>query len=1187
MKKLINFFKQRWLISLLGILALCLFIWFLGPFFAFADYQPLAPENNRLVLMSMIIIIWLLIQTWSFIKKMRLNSKVLAAMIAQDETETSPTEQASQEELQVLKKRMQDALEVLKKTRLGGRSGRQFLYQLPWYIIIGPPGSGKTTLLRNSNLKFPLAEKYGKEAIQGVSGTRNCDWWFTEEAVLLDTAGRYTTQDSDQQIDQRAWLGFLDLLKKYRRRRPISGVIIAVSIIDLLEKNKEQQRDYANNIRHRIQELHERFGIRFPVYFLFTKCDLLAGFMEYFDELNYELRDQVWGMTFQQDEDLKHNTMDQFGTEFSALEQRLHNQVLDKLERERGGDRRNLIYTFPQQFSSLKNLLQSFLDDIFGSSHYELTVMLRGVYFTSATQEGSPIDRIMGSLAQNFGLDRQSVAVTTAQGKSFFINHLLSGVIFQESGLAGTNLKFENQRAWLQRLALAGIVSITLMMALIWFGSYFQNQSYIHDVSVQTDTLRKTVDEFEPTQDDPMMVLDMLNKVRYIPGGYADKNKDIPWSLKFGLYQGDKLGGAAISLYQKLLRKVFLPRLMARLEQQLQENAYNPDYLYEALKVYLMLGDDKHYEHTFVYNWITLDWKHNLPQDLSNEQRQSLTNQLDALDDFRPIHLPRPLNIELIAQTRHILEQQVLSERIYTLLKLEMSDSSVPDFRVSDKAGRDALLVLSSKTGNLLNKSIPGLFTCDGYDKIFIKNNKRLTKKLLGESWVLGKKQLLLLTNVDLKKLRQEVLQLYLKDYIKHWDSFLNDLRVKPFTSQLQMVEVLNIISGQNSPIRQLLVSVDRETSMSCLNKSSQSILDKAQAKLGSARSTLEKIMSRSPDTKALIAPQITTNLVTEYFQALHQLVQSIEGAPPAIDRPLSLLNELYLYLNSIRHASGDELILEQRKQIIQIIDKVKVEGKRNPFPLNQIMSNIANDSHSLVSGGVSKYLNSMWKSSVLPFCKKAIQGLYPINTSGTREITYEDFTYFFAPGGLMDDFFNKYLAASVDKGGQNWRWNKVGDETAGISSAALKQFQRADRIKNIFFRMGRQTPSISFKLKPLSMSSEVTQLMLDVDGQILNYAHGPVRPVAMTWPGPGNSGQVRLQFLPPKEGFSGFSKEGPWAFFQVLDLAGITPTSNPAISYIFIKIQGRYIEFELQASSAINPFQLTDLKSFRCPQNL
>ena len=64
-------------------------------------------------------------------------------------------------------------------------------------MIIGPPGSGKTTALINSGLKFPLARGATPEAVAGVGGTRYCDWWFTEDAVLIDTAGRYTTQDSD------------------------------------------------------------------------------------------------------------------------------------------------------------------------------------------------------------------------------------------------------------------------------------------------------------------------------------------------------------------------------------------------------------------------------------------------------------------------------------------------------------------------------------------------------------------------------------------------------------------------------------------------------------------------------------------------------------------------------------------------------------------------------------------------------------------------------------------------------------------------------------------------------------------------------------------------------------------------------------------------------------------------------
>ena len=95
-------------------------------------------------------------------------------------------------------------------------------------MIIGPPGCGKTTALVNSGLQFPLADQFGMKAIQGVGGTRNCDWWFTNEAVLLDTAGRYTTQDSYQEVDSAAWQGFLELLKKHRRRRPINGVLVAV-----------------------------------------------------------------------------------------------------------------------------------------------------------------------------------------------------------------------------------------------------------------------------------------------------------------------------------------------------------------------------------------------------------------------------------------------------------------------------------------------------------------------------------------------------------------------------------------------------------------------------------------------------------------------------------------------------------------------------------------------------------------------------------------------------------------------------------------------------------------------------------------------------------------------------------------------------------------------------------------------
>ncbi|MDD1629230.1 MAG: type VI secretion system membrane subunit TssM [Methylococcaceae bacterium] len=1188
MIKLLNFIKQRWFISLLGIVALALFIWFVGPLFAFAKYEPLEPETNRFYLISAFFVIWLTIQIWSFFKARNQNNQVVEALVTPPQPNLSPELEASKEEIDTLTDRLQEALEILKKTRLGGRTGQQFLYQLPWYIIIGPPGSGKTTLLKNSDLKFPLSDHYGKDAIRGVGGTRNCDWWFADEAVLLDTAGRYTTQDSHEKVDQAAWLGFLDLLKKHRSRRPINGAIIAVSITDLLEQNKAQQQAVAQSIRKRIQELHERFNIRFPVYVLFTKCDLLAGFMEYFDDLDRDKRAQVWGMTFPLLENTKENTLDQFPPEFELLEQQLQDQLIDKLERERSSERRNLIYTFPHQFNYLSELVKPFIDEIFQISRYEYPAMVRGIYFTSGTQEGSPIDRIMGSLASNFGLDRQNLTPPINQGKSFFINRLLKDVIFAESGLAGANLKLETKRAWLQRGTFLSVAALTLLMAIIWVTSFTRNKTYIQQVAEQAKVVQQYLKEVDPNQTDPLLVLGVLDKTRQISGGYADQLEGggAPWSLNFGLYQGDKLGNAAISLYQKLLKEVFLPGLMLRIEQQLKNNTNNIDYLYEALKVYLMLVYPEHYNPEAIRAWITLDWKRNLPLEVTNEQRQALANHLDALLEFRPTRLPRPLNAKLVSESRELLENTSIAKRLYSRLTLELNNKDIPDFRVSEKAGRDATLVLSSKSGNPLTKGVPGLFTCVGYRDVFLKHVDGLINQYAEENWIIGSKKQEKLSDEELKILRENVFKLYLEDYIKAWDALLDDIQIKPFSGQTQMVEVLNIISSDNSPLRLFLEAVDQETSMACLVKKEKSLLDKASDKLTTAKSTLNTIISSTTEPKAVVDSEITTNLVTNHFKDLHELVKSENQTPSGLNHSLSLLNELYVYLNSLTHASGDELVLEQRKQIAQVVEKVQIEGKRTPFPLNSMMENVAEGSQNLVSGGVKKHYNVMWQSTVLPFCKKAIQGLYPIAKS-SREITYEDFTYFFGPNGLMDEFFNKYLISSVEKGVDKWSWSPQAEGGPGISPLALEQFQKADTIKNTFFRMGKQSPAVSFKLKPISMSPDITQFILDVDGQILTYAHGPVRPVSMKWPGPNDSGQVRIQLLPPQQGVSGISKEGPWALFRLFDEAKISRTSNPTLFIMTFKIQGREAKFELEANSAVNPFQLPDLQSFQCLQNL
>lgn len=356
MKKIFKYLFNRWMLTFLGLAAVSTLIWLAGPLIAFADYRPLETDTIRIALIFFIISCYLGKLIWKFIRAKKLNARFMEGLLRQNAAQPpDANDRAGAEEVALLHKRFEEAVTVLKKAHPGSNKprswltlfNRQYVYELPWYIFIGALGSGKTTALVNSGLQFPLAERFGQEVIRGIGGTRNCDWWFTDEAILLDTAGRYTTQESHQETDHAAWTGFLQLLKKYRPRRPINGAIVTISVADLLQQTPAQREAQANALRKRIQELHTELNIRFPIYVLVTKSDLLAGFMEFFGRYGKEERIQVWGVSFSFAEEPDAFLLANFNTEFSALEQRLNERLIDYLQQERDIQKRALLYAFP------------------------------------------------------------------------------------------------------------------------------------------------------------------------------------------------------------------------------------------------------------------------------------------------------------------------------------------------------------------------------------------------------------------------------------------------------------------------------------------------------------------------------------------------------------------------------------------------------------------------------------------------------------------------------------------------------------------------------------------------------------------------------------------------------------------------------------------------------------------------
>ncbi|BDC44384.1 type VI secretion system membrane subunit TssM [Paraburkholderia terrae] len=1174
--KLLGWFMRPIVLSFLGVLALALIVWIEGPLLAFAGKAPLESAASRWIVIAVLFALWVLYWgvRWLIV---RLANVKFTRVVAEEAPQ--PGRKESEADVAALKQRFDEAMTILRKARVKGRFGSQYVYQLPWYMFVGAPGTGKTTALLHSGLKFPLADRLGKQAVGGVGGTRNCDWWFTDDAVLLDTAGRFTTQDSFAEADQAAWGGFLQLLRKYRPRRPLNGVIVALSVQDLLQLSDTQRAVQAGAVRERLKELYTRLGMRFPVYVVVTKCDLLAGFAEFFDDLGRDEREQVWGVTFPYvaqggpDEALA-----SFPGEFAALEKQLQARVLHRMQQETDTRRRALVYGFPQQFAGLENMLTGFLQETFSTSRFDEAALLRGVYFTSGTQEGRPIDRVMSAVASALGLQRQVVLPDPASGRAYFITRLMRDVIFQEAGLAGTNPKLERRRTWLQRIAL-GLIGIAVVLALVlFFVSYQRNRAYIANVEQHVTELQKLAQNTR-AGDDPLLLLPLLNAARDLPGGYADRNKSVPWLSRLGLYQGDKLGLEAQASYRRLLKQTLLPLVVHRMEDELRRgDANNPDFQYEVLRAYLMLGDSAHFDADSVRLWADIDWRRGPLSNASDDQRNDIDGHLAALFQPAQFDASLPLDKDLIAQARTTLAKMPLAQRMFNRVARDLEQAKLPPFSVAAAAGRNASLVLVRKSGAPLTRGVSGAYTRAGYQK-FGQLRDEAVIDVARDNWVLGREESVLTPN-GIDDLKSAMTQLYYDEYIKQWDALLADVAVVPFDGVEKGARVANVLAAPDSPLKAFMLAASQETTLGTV-KTGGSLVEQGVGALGNkldaVKKRLENALGNQPDDAA--PPPAQVNPVDAHFQALHDLAGKPGAAGPVpLDTQLAALKDAASYLEASDAARKQGLPAPPG----DALNKLKLVAQGAPAPLAGIANDIASGGSMLMVGGERARLNALWQANVAQLCRQALDGRYPLVRGSNRDAAPDDFSRILGPGGLIDDFFQKNLATLVDMSGPQWRW-RTGADSLGIPADVLTQFQRAAQIRDAFFRAGGRDVSVRFTLKVLDIDPAIDHATIDIDGQQLVAAHVD-QSMVFQWPSGKGTGQAHVDFDPSGDSARA---DGPWALLHLMDNARLQPTAQADRFKMTFESDGHPLVLQLDASSVTNPFRRGVFEQFRCPDRL
>jgi type VI secretion system protein ImpL len=783
--------------SLVAVLLLSVVLWYFAPvLFGLQAWW-------AILLVALVpVLLWLGVWLILVRRAQKRDAALMAGATQEDEgvARAQAATDAAREEQSAVAGRLTEALKAMKAAG-GGKGG--YLYERPWYVLIGPPGSGKTTAIRNSGLNFPLAE--GR--VSGVGGTRNCDWWITEQAVLIDTAGRYTTQDSDAQADKAGWERFLDLLRRERPQQPLNGVVVTFGADMLTRLDAAGREQHAQTVRKRVRELEQRLGQRLPVYFLISKADLVVGFTEFFDDLDREGRHQVWGMSFPP-EPTPEGPVGAFQAEFQALLKRLQDRLFDRLQAERGAEQRAAIAGFPAQFASLQEPVAAFLKAAFGGSKLDPAPYLRGLYFTSGTQEGTPIDRLTGALSRAFALDaRRPAALSPAKGRSYFLGRLLLDVVFNEARLAVRDQGVERRQRRLQVVTLV-LSGLLLVGGLAWGWHAVSLEGERKDrMAAAADTAEEAakqvgsklpLDRANP-RDDVARALPLLQAARGLPPAAIGDAGGL------GLGQQDKLTAAGELAYKHALERVLLPRLMSRLEGQMREQMQQPQFLYLATRVYLMLGRQGPMDAALIQEWMDADWTQTYPGTVNAPVRTELAEHLTALlaQDFTTF----AMDGTLVDAARRVFSRLPMDERIYA--RLRSTATEVAPWRPADALGLSGQRLFVQADGQpLADAGVPGLFTVEGLHRSLLPRLPRAIEEAASEAWVLGPEGAALAANAE--QMESAVLRRYATDYADEWQKMLDGLDLASLGTPAQAADALNLLGAPNSPLRDLLPAVAR-----------------------------------------------------------------------------------------------------------------------------------------------------------------------------------------------------------------------------------------------------------------------------------------------------------------------------------------------------------------------------------------
>ncbi|NOI81552.1 type VI secretion system membrane subunit TssM [Vibrio tubiashii] len=1058
---------------------------------------------------------------------------------------------------------------------------RNYLYSLPWYLVLGLENAGKTSLINRSGQNFALSSVM-RASGQKSENPYSFDWWIGDESVLIDPDGELLTQgnrneDNDGELERRLWLNFVNWLEKTRSRRPLNGIVLALDVSHLATSTASERKAYANLLRARIRELMETLATRLPVYITLTKLDLLYGFEPFFKHYSKSQRDEVLGFTFSLEsvDNLDH-WLEEFSKDYgqfvSKINELFPHAVAEPLEQEE----RDAIYSFTRQMSGLQDILKEFFQDALSSDQFSTSALVRGAYFTSVYQQGVPSNAFGDSASRRYGL---SHAVNKAQNAKnstvYFTQQLFSNIIYPEAGLASDNFRVARHKRRLMGLSFTACMVATVLLVGTWHRYYLANVN-------QSDAVLTKVNEYKAQYPSNLSlasqkdILEPLNKIRQATLEFGFFREKPRYISDFGLYQGHTIGPMVEDTYLNLLENRFLPLLMADVVVAL-EQADNEEEKLAVLRVYRMMVDKSGRYKDYVLDYFGKYW-----QSAFAGQKQVQGELLDHLDyamrhtdlagareqgDEFAERVMKPYD-RTIASVQAELSTMPNDQRVYRNLKLNAQTVLGPAISIRNLVGPIFDIVFEERVANS-SLYIPQMLTKEGFESYFMPRSESVSELALIDSWVLGQSKTAQFSEADKQVLREKIRNLYVADYVNTWRAALNDIDMKYFGDINDAVMVLENLTGNVEPMQRLLRTLENNTQV---------------------------IAGLDPDSDAgeellKSAKYKVASSIQSPFAELNLMLKPVGDQPAYINEVLASVDELKTYLKAIQESPDVGMAaLDATKARVKLVSADPIYTLKRissglPRPLDSMVAKLADESWYVVKQEAIKHLEVRWYEDVYKPYYTKLASRYPFNTQSKKDVALEDFESFFAPKGTLDNFYNNQLKVFIE---ENIAVDEYDTAQSIIRPEVLAQIEQAQRIRQAFFNR-KGILDVNFSVEPLQLSGNKRRSVLNVDGQYLTYSHGPREGVELIWPNTLRDSAVsKVTLVPTKSNLSprSINIKGPWAFFRLLEEGNVMSASKTSVDYRFA-VDGGDMIYRINAESDANPFTERLFKSFKLSKTL